>query len=1320
LARTLRFAVGVAAALALFSATGRTQAQTAATRPTRRLITGAVDLSRMVALRGNTRPEANAANDRGAVAADLRLDRMQLQLRLPAEKQQELDQLTRDQQDPKSPNYHKWLAPAEFAERFSLAPEDIDAITSWLKSAGFTVDAVNPQSIVFSGTAGQVRSAFRAEIHNLEVRGERHIANMADPQIPAALAPAVIGVVSLNDFKPRPGIRPRAAYTPGNGTFPVVPADLATIYNLNFAFAAGYTGQGQTIVLLEDSDLYTAADWFTFHLAFGLSTGPLQTVHPSPATGAFDCFDPGAVPGPEAEATIDAEWAAAAAPNASIEIASCADTTTNFGGFVALENLLNSTSTPPAVVSLSYGVSEAELGAAFNAYVSALYEQGASEGVSIFASAGDAGAAKFDQNETAATHGIGISGFASTPYNVAVGGTDFGDTFAGTTSAYWNSTNTPSSGSAISYIPEIPWNESCASVLIATHLGYATTYGANGLCNSIASNSPLLTTGAGSGGPSGCASGYPALFGVVGGLCAGYPKPYWQSLVGNPNDGVRDIPDVSLFAAAGYWSHYYVVCWSDVNNGGSPCGGPPSGWSGFGGTSFAAPIMAGIQALIDQKTGERQGNPAPIYYALAAQEYGASGNAACNSTLGNGVSGTCTFYDVTQGDTDVNCTGTINCFTPSGANGVLSVSSSSYQPAYTATAGWDFATGIGTVNAYNLIKNWPQSGITASSGTPQTTVISTQFAAPLVAKITNASGNPVSGITVTFRAPTSGASGAFAGSNTATTDASGIATAPAFTANGTTGSYTVVATAPDIVGAANFSLTNTLSTPAGVRVVSGSWQSTTINTAFLSPLVAMVNDAGGNPMSNITVTFTALFGTGGQGAAFVGGISTATTDGRGQASVFVSANGSAGLFTINASASGALPANFTLSNTLSSAVYGSPSNGSSQSAAITTTFAVRFSLTALDSSLHPVSGAFVTFAAPATGPSGTFTGGATSDVEMTDFTGKATSTPFTANLMAGSYAVFANAGPNNINAYLAKYDLTNTPGPPSSIVKAAGDQQLAGVNGLFPRSLIVTVRDQGGNPVTGAPVTFTAPSSGPSLQFGPSGGAQITLNTVFGSAVASLPTANGIAGAYTVLATVPGVAQPALFNLANLNIGLTSLAFGTVQVNRGSSTTVTLNVGTNPAGITLAQPVALSCKVGSPSPGLDATCTVTPATVQVGRSGTTATVTINSAAGSRLVSPGYGRPIAPIDSVWVLAACFAALTLFVMPQMPRPSWSAAPRRLPAFLTLALVVSLATALVSCSGGNSDSASDTHTGAGTIAVSASGDGLSNTITIPINVN
>jgi subtilase family serine protease len=164
---------------------------------------------------------------------------------------------------------------------------------------------------------------------------------------------------------------------------------------------------------------------------------------------------------------------------------------------------------------------------------------------------------------------------------------------------------------------------------------------------------------------------------------------------------------VSLFAANGVWGHFYIFCDSDTRDGGATCSGSPSGWSAAGGTSFASPIWAGFQALVNQKAGGLQGNPNTVYYKLASQEYGSSGSTSCNSSQGNAVGSSCIFYDVTQGDMDVNCTGKVDCFLPSGRNGVLSTSSSSDKPAYGTTTGWDFATGIGTVNVANLVNNWP-------------------------------------------------------------------------------------------------------------------------------------------------------------------------------------------------------------------------------------------------------------------------------------------------------------------------------------------------------------------------------------------------------------------------------------------------------------------------------------------------------------------------------------------------------------------------------------------------------------------------------------
>jgi subtilase family serine protease len=668
----------------------------------------AINDHQTVELAGNTRPEATLANDRGMVADSLVLDHMQLLLKRPAETEAALVAHIDALHDPASPEFHNWMSAAELGVKYGPAASDVAAVASWLGSHGFEVSSIpaGRMMIDFSGTAAQVREAFHTEIHQISADGVTHIANMSNPRIPAALSGVIAGIVSLTDFRPHTNFHARPAYTftNSNGTFQtVVPADLATIYNINPLFSAGISGQGQTIVVIEDTNVYSTADWTTFRSTFGLSgytAGSFTQVHP---TGSSACSNPGTVAGNEEEATLDAEWASAAAPSAKIELASCKDSLTTFGGLVALQNLLNGSS-PPAVVSISYGECETANGATANAAYTTTYQQAVAEGVSVFVSSGDAGGASCDQNKAKATHGIGVSGFASTAYNVAVGGTDFGDTVAGTNNTYWNTSNTSAYGSAKSYIPEIPWNDSCASVLIANFEGYPTTYGAAGFCNSTAGK-PFLSTAGGSGGPSACATGKPSTKDVVGGTCKGIAKPSWQVIVGNPADGVRDIPDVSLFAANGVWGHYYLFCDTDSRDG-AVCSGSPSTWSGAGGTSFASPIVAGIQALVNQKQGARQGNPNPTYYRLAAAEYGAGGSSICNSSKGNAAATSCTFYDVTTGDMDVNCTGAHNCYLPSGTNGVLSTSTTSYLPAYGTNVGWDFSTGIGTLNAANLANNW--------------------------------------------------------------------------------------------------------------------------------------------------------------------------------------------------------------------------------------------------------------------------------------------------------------------------------------------------------------------------------------------------------------------------------------------------------------------------------------------------------------------------------------------------------------------------------------------------------------------------------------
>ncbi len=380
---------------------------------------------------------------------------------------------------------------------------------------------------------------------------------------------------------------------------------------------------------------------------------------------------------------------------------------------IAFNNLINSPS-PPPLFSVSYGQCEAFMGAAQNMAYNKAYQQAAAEGVSVFVSSGDQAAAQCDR-AAYATHGIGANGLGSTVYNVNVGGTDFGDVYAHSDASYWVQSTSASSpyGSALSYVPEIPWNSSCGSVLISlAATGSPVTYGAAGFCNSGLANSLfLISTSGGSGGPSGCATGSPVTPGVVGGTCKGWPKPSWQKLFGVPSDKVRDTPDVSLFSAFWPWSHAFFIRYCD--SAGDPTFPNCYTSYGWGGTSFASPIWAGIQALVNHhqinggNPDGRQGNPNPVYYSFGQRRIWRPGNSSCNSSLGSSVSSSCTFYDVTAGDIDVPCMGKVNCFKTTGSLGVLSTSNTHYKPAYGTTTGYDFATGIGTVNVNNLINNWP-------------------------------------------------------------------------------------------------------------------------------------------------------------------------------------------------------------------------------------------------------------------------------------------------------------------------------------------------------------------------------------------------------------------------------------------------------------------------------------------------------------------------------------------------------------------------------------------------------------------------------------
>jgi subtilase family serine protease len=681
-----------------------------------------IDDRDLVTLGGNTRSEATSANDRGAVDPAMPLEHLELQLRRSPEQEQEAEAFIEALHDPASPSFHQWLTAEQFGQRFGVSADAISSVRGWLESNGFRVGPVYPGGMVmdFSGTVGQVAAAFHTSIHQLSVGGEIHFANVNDPQIPRALASVVSGIVKLNDFRPLRKHRPSPKYSgscSGSPCYLMAPADLATIYDFNSLFHAKtpITGKGQTIAVVEDTDLYSESDWTNFRRIFGLSGyrgGSLSTIHPPPPGGGAACADPGVNSnGDDVEAILDAEWSSAAAPDATILVAACGDSATVDGVQHAIHDLIASAS-PPAIISVSYGICEAENGAAGNAFFSAMYQQAVAEGISVFVATGDSGPEDCAPNFTSPVKfGIGVNGWASTAYNVAVGGTDFSDTFDGTNRDYWGTSQGPPWGTAKSYVPEMAWNDTCASDQTIAVFGYATSYGINGFCNSATADPYYLGTGGGEGGPSGCASGTPSSKGVVSGTCAGWPKPSYQHVFGMSSDGVRDVPDVSMFASDGWeWNHQYLICFTDPNNGGVACQGNPSTWGlGGGGTSYATPIVAGIQALVNQKMGKKQGNPNFVYYALARQQYGSDGNPQCDSRLGTRGNPSCVFHDVTTGNDSQDCKGPENCFLPSGTYGVMSKSDSSYKPAFNTHPGYDFPSGIGTIDVGNLVNNWSRA-----------------------------------------------------------------------------------------------------------------------------------------------------------------------------------------------------------------------------------------------------------------------------------------------------------------------------------------------------------------------------------------------------------------------------------------------------------------------------------------------------------------------------------------------------------------------------------------------------------------------------------
>jgi pseudomonalisin len=543
-----------------------------------------------VRLPGHLHPLARAENDLGPTDPKLRMERIVLMLRQPPGVEARLHAFLAAQQDASSPDYHHWLSPEQFAERFGPPAAQAQAVAAWIKSEGFSVERVARSRgwIEISGTAGQVERTFGVPIHDFKVDGQIHHANAGEPSVPAAMATRIAGFLSLHDFI-HPPLSLHRQVTPEaqlNGQNALAPADFATIYDVNPLYSQGLTGTGVTIAITGRTEILLS-DVTAFRSYFGLPVKDPVIIHNGVSPGNLGA-------GEEIEGDLDVEWSGAVAPQATIDFVVSASTYATDGVALSAEYIVDHALAP--IMSVSFGSCEIAETASSLSFWSDLWAQAAAEGITVVVASGDAGVGGCFFAAPS------VSGLCSPPYDVCVGGTQFADTPA---SAWWAPQPDPvTKESALSYIPEVAWNE---------------PWGATG-----------------------------------GGASAVFPKPAWQAAAGVPGDGQRDVPDLSLVSS--------VRDGHLVFSEGSLIA--------VGGTSAAAPALAGLLALVVQRTGSSQGNANPALYALGNAQYAQGGPAV--------------FHDVTSGN---------NSF--SGLTG------------YSCGPGYDLATGLGSVDAAALVAAWP-------------------------------------------------------------------------------------------------------------------------------------------------------------------------------------------------------------------------------------------------------------------------------------------------------------------------------------------------------------------------------------------------------------------------------------------------------------------------------------------------------------------------------------------------------------------------------------------------------------------------------------
>ncbi len=942
--RCARFVPILAFICVIFSAAS---AKSQAVAPSVQVV-NSIDESRLVTLKGNTHPFANAKNDRGRVSPDLPMTDLILVLSRSPQQQAAFEKFVAGQYDPDSSNFHRWLKPDEVGLNFGPSLSDIAAILDWLTDHGFSINEVtrDRMSIRFSGTAAQVESAFHTEIHNLEVKGVQHIGNMSDPRIPAALAPAVVGVKSLHNFFARPLHRTGSQVTrdPATGKWQrsndqiagsaqnpsasrarpqfgvsvpasgsndaylvedVTPYDFATIYNVLPLWNAGtpIDGTGQTIAIAGTSDI-VPSDIATFRSTFGLpaytaanepnvisgNSQPLTVCSTTDTTQPCNIDD-------LIENSLDVEWSGSIARGANIVLVASYPSSASDDNLYDSESYIVNNQTA-SIMSVSYGLCELFNGTAGNVQYYDLWQTAATEGIAVFVASGDGGAAECDDggdangNPYSAQYGVTVNGLASTPYNTAVGGTDFNwcslaSTTECTAAPYWNANNASTGESAVGYVPEVPWNDTCASSLALGYLEQqATTLSVTGVtdaesaCNFAYNNSSsgelayFVDTVGGGGGASACVvndgntvascdsstTSTGAQNGSIPLVADGWPKPSWQAGVsGIPSDGVRDLPDLSFFASDGFLSYSaYLICVSDV----APCTysttTEPTAQE-VGGTSVSSPAMAGVMALINQKAGEAQGSPNAELYKLASkQTY--SNCSSEKATTGNG----CLFNDIDSGTIAQPCDYGAQEGNPAQA-GIQSPDCKVIHtgdlvgilPGYGASAGYDQATGLGSLNVANVVNAWPAASAISKAtvtATPAQTALSANSALSVAVKVASSSSGgatPTGKVTLLGGGYSSGAqalsTGAYtfdipANSLSAGTDVLTVTYGGDTTYDAATGTATVTVTAAAGTGTAT------------VTVIPAQTSLSASSTLSVAVAVAASSSGGVTPTGTVTLS----------------------------------------------------------------------------------------------------------------------------------------------------------------------------------------------------------------------------------------------------------------------------------------------------------------------------------------------------------------------------------------------------------------------------------------------------------------------------------